>query len=222
MDQTVYESMLSRYNVVRQGHFVYTRDMDGKNDPANRAHGDLYVAKSRLGLYPGMLWKLEKDLARCVADMGVTIDVVIGPHEGGRDPSFALAAHLSLITGRDIARVVALKGDDGGFYFRDRDKPLVEGAGALVHEDIINSGGSVRDVTSLTTSTGGIVLLCCAIYNRGVETAASLGVDCLISLVTRQMNKYPPNRCPQCEAGVPVNTDFGHGAEFLAMQAAGT
>ena len=47
----------------------------------------------------------------------------------------------------------------------------------------------------------------------------TLGVEEFFSLLHYQVPPgWLPEDCPLCQAGVPVNTFYGHGKEFLAAQ----
>lgn len=46
-----------------------------------------------------------------------------------------------------------------------------------------------------------------------------LGVEHLVTLVDVDMPMYPGDDCPLCADNVPINTELGHGAKFLAEQA---
>lgn len=102
---------------------------------------------------------------------------------------------------------------------RGYDK-LVAGKRVLVVEDILTTGGSARETVHAARRAGGKVLAVAAMVNRGGVTHEALGgVKVLRVLLNVAMKAYPPQECPLCASGVPINTDVGHGRQFLANQA---
>ena len=60
-----------------------------------------------------------------------------------------------------------------------------------------------------------------AIITRGNAKPADCGVTDLRYLLEYEIPSWPAAECPLCKAGVPVNTHYAHGADFLALQDAG-
>ena len=54
---------------------------------------------------------------------------------------------------------------------------------------------------------------------RGNVSAADLGVEDFIYLLEYKIPTWPADRCPLCQADVPVNTHYAHGADYLAARA---
>lgn len=89
------------------------------------------------------------------------------------------------------------------------------GKNVLIVEDIINTGGTVKNIVDLVRSLDGRVFGISAICNRGDATKKSLGVPELISLVNIKLISWPEKECPLCQKGIPVNVEFGKGRYFL-------
>jgi orotate phosphoribosyltransferase len=87
-----------------------------------------------------------------------------------------------------------------------------------VVEDIVTTGGSVRQTVAAVRAGGGEVTRVMALCNRGGITAADLGVPAFAALVTLSLDSWEASACPLCRDGVPVNSDVGKGREFLASR----
>ena len=92
------------------------------------------------------------------------------------------------------------------------------GRRVLVVEDIVTTGGSVRQTVAAVRTAGGQVTMVTALCNRGGVTAADLGVPVFSALVTLSLDSWEAASCPLCRDGVAVNTDVGKGREFLASR----
>jgi orotate phosphoribosyltransferase len=55
--------------------------------------------------------------------------------------------------------------------------------------------------------------------SRGNVDAAGLGVDRFVYLLEYKIPAWPASTCQLCRAGVPINTRYAHGREYLARQA---
>lgn len=94
----------------------------------------------------------------------------------------------------------------------------VAGKTVLVVEDVLNTGGSAARTVEAVRSAGGDVVAVAALCNRGGVTAADLDVPLLVSLLDVTMDAWDEPECPMCKSGVPVNTDVGHGKQYLARK----
>ena len=56
---------------------------------------------------------------------------------------------------------------------------------------------------------------------RGNAAAEDVGCDDFAWLTEVAVPSWPAADCPLCRDGVPVNTRYAHGADFLAQQGAG-
>lgn len=194
--------------VVTDSHFVYK---SGK-------HGSAYVNKDAVYPYTSKIARLS--LAMAEEFRRDSVEVVIGPVVGGVVLSQWIAHHLTIMTGSEVLSVYAEKSGEYNEHFvikRGYDK-LIRGKRVLVVEDIINTGGSVKKVVEAVIKTGGKVVGVAALCNRGGVTAEGIGIPKLFSLLDIPLEAYPEEECPLCEAGVPINTDLGHGREFLARK----
>jgi len=188
--------------IITGSHIVYT---SGK-------HGSAYVNKD--AVYPNTVRVAE--LCRHLADAGRPHrpDVVCGPAMGGIILAQWTGHHLGL------PAVYAEKASDGGMVLRRGYDRLVAGKRVLVVEDILNTGGSIKEAIDAVRVAGGEVVATAALVNRGGVTAADVGAPVLVSLLDVALDAWDPDACPLCHDGVPINTDVGKGREFLAKRAA--
>ena len=189
--------------LITGSHIVYT----------SGRHGGEYINKD--AVYP----HTEKIsmLCRALAERYVpqAPEVVVAPALGGIILSQWIAHHLTALSGKEVLGVYAEKGEQGFLLKRGYDQP-VSGKRVLIAEDILTTGGSVRQVVELVQKNGGKVVGVAALCNRGGVTAAELGgVPRIEVLVRLSLESWEESECPLCRQKVPVNTAVGKGLEFL-------
>jgi orotate phosphoribosyltransferase len=119
------------------------------------------------------------------------IAVVIAPAVGG-----IIVAHE---VGRLLqARVLFAERQEGKMSLR-RGFQISPGEKVLVCEDVITTGGSVREVIALAREAGGEVAGVFCIVDRS-SGKADFGVP-LISTLQLAPETYAPDACPLCAAG---------------------
>ncbi len=102
---------------------------------------------------------------------------------------------------------------------RGYDK-LLAGKRCLCVEDILSTGGSAKGIVEATQACGGLVVGLGALWNRGAVTASQIGnLPKFVSLIDIQLDMWDEDECPLCMAQEPVDTDIGHGREYLAKKA---
>lgn len=100
---------------------------------------------------------------------------------------------------------------------RGQAKHIAGKTKVLVVEDILNTGGSAALTVKAVREAGGEVVAVGALVNRGGVTAEGLGVPYLVSLLNVTMSAWDETECPLCP-DTPINTEVGHGKEFLARK----
>jgi orotate phosphoribosyltransferase len=196
--------------VVRDSHFVYT----------SGRHSSVYINKDAVYLHTGIISALCREMARPYA--AEQIDVVVGPVMGGIILSQWVAHYLNeqRETGETLA-VYAEKGTDSVdkqfFFGRGYDK-YISGKNVLIAEDILTTGGSVRQVVELVRRQGGNVVGITALCNRGNVQPDAVGGVPIHALIAIDLDTYAPEDCPFCRNNVPINTELGKGRAFLEKQ----
>ncbi len=210
MDSPDILELLQRHAaILRDTHVVYT----------SGRHGNAYVNKDAIYPHTEAVSLLCASMAARFA--GDEVDVVAGPTLGGVILAQWVAHHLSL-RGREVLSVYAEKGTAGGFELRRGYDALVAGKRVLVVEDVLTTGGSLKEVITAIRAGGGTVIGASALCNRGGVTAAQVGnPPVLHSLVDVNLESWDAATCPLCAAGVPINASVGKGAEFLRARKGG-
>lgn len=162
--------------------------------------------------------KIGHALAYYFVNNDVDIDVVSGPERGGIILSQWVAYHLSKLEHRNIISVYARKSsaDHKVFEYAPHDLQRIAGKRVLVVDDIASTGGSLKTVIELTEKIANVVgagIVC----NRGNITAKDIGnVPHLFALANVLIPAWDVQSCERCKKCVPINTEVGHGKEFLA------
>lgn len=200
--------ILQKVGAFRAGHFVFVSGL----------HADTYVNKNAMYPYTQEMSSLCKKIAEKF--VGQDVEAVIGPATGGIILSQWVAHHLSLLENREVFGVYADKDGDGFVIKRGYDE-LIRGKNTIVVEDLVTTGGSLRKVVEAARGVGANVLAAVAICNRGNVTKEMAGNPPeFISMLTVHLEQWPAETCDLCKRGIPINTEVGHGKEFLAKQAA--
>ena len=76
----------------------------------------------------------------------------------------------------------------------------------LVVEDLVSSGATVRLLTELVESLGGKIVGIGALWRR--TKRSDVDGKTIFSLVSRDFPTYPPESCPLCKKGMPLNREF--------------
>lgn len=206
-------------------HVCFTpKERDG--DPWD--HSANYVDKRKITRFPRRARPLYRLMAApCLRlNMGVDVDVVIGPAMGAIKIADHVALCISDVEGRDVmagytepedpsdkgSRHVLLHGFDSD----------VAGRRVVVVDDILTTGFSAARTVVAVQDAGGEVIGVVAIVNRGEVTAEQLGVPTLAVLVDmRDLAKdvWLASECPLCEKNVPLRIDIGQGEKWLKTDA---
>jgi len=137
-----------------------------------------------------------EELGRLLADRfrDDRVDVVVAPALGG------------VVIGYEVARSLGVR-----FLFAERQEgqmtlrrgfALEPDERVLIIEDVVTTGGSVKEVAALAREAGGEVVGFGFIVDRsmsdpGLEPRAE-------SLLRRVAESYEPESCPLCEQGLPI------------------
>lgn len=191
--------------VFTNDHFVYT---SGK-------HGKTYVNKDAIYPHTFVSSEIGKIFAKKYKDE--EIDVVVSPALGAIILSQWTAYHLSKLKNKEILGIYTEKTiDKNQILTRGYDK-LVKNKNVLIVEDIVTTGGSIKKVIKTVTEAGGKVICACAIVNKDPKNidTKSFGIPfSFLTIVDTEV--FDEKDCPMCKANIPINTNLGHGKEFLA------
>jgi orotate phosphoribosyltransferase len=196
-----------KVGMFRAGHFAYT---SGK-------HGGNYLNKDALYTDTVETSKLCRAMAERFKDANV--EAVIGPAIGAAILAQWVAYHLTDITGHAVSAAYADKDGQGGFVLKRGYDALVKGKKTLIVEDLTTTGGSVKKVVEAVRSVGAAVVGVVVLANRGAVTKEDVGnPPAFEALVDLQLEAWEPADCELCKKRIPVNTDVGHGRDFVARK----
>ncbi len=198
-------AILQKVGAFRSGHFVFT----------SGRHSDTYVLKDAMYAYPRETSQVCREMAERFKDAGV--EAVIGPAIGAAILAQWTAHHMREMSGREVFAVYADKDGQGGFIIKRGYDQVIKGKKTLVVEDLTTTGGSIKKVVEAARKAGADVVGAIAICNRGNVTKEAVGNPSVFEqLLDIELESWPAGECELCKTGIPVNTDVGHGREFLA------
>ena len=190
--------------ILSDGHFV----------GASGLHFDTYINKDFL--YPHT--KETSRVCRLFAEKykDADIEVVVGPALGGIVLSEWTAHHLSEIYGKEVLGIYTEKSQDSEQMFtRGYEKYVKEGKRVLLVEDIVTTGGSILKSIKAVKEAGGNVIGACAIVNKSRDLDKSIFGVPFDTLTDLFVTTYTRETCPLCKSNIPINTNVGHGKEYL-------
>jgi len=187
--------------IITGSHVVYT----------SGRHGSAYVNKDAIYPHTARVSELCRLLAE--STRALRPEVVCGPALGGIILAQWTGHHLGALA------VYAEKVPEGGLALRRGYDRVVAARRVLVVEDVLNTGGSVRQAVAAVRAAAGEVVAVGALCNRGGVRAADLDVPALVSLTELSLDSWEAAACPLCRDGVPIDTSVGKGREFLASRA---
>jgi orotate phosphoribosyltransferase len=179
------EKLLRDAGALLEGHFQLS---SGK-------HSQLYIEKFRLLERPPQ----TDALCRMIADWARlrSPDLVAGPTTGGLLISYEVARHLGL---RSIFAEKNENGSPGRSFLRGFQ--ITPGERVLVVDDVLTTGGSVRDVLEAVRAFGGEVIGVAVLVDRSAGRV-DFGTP-FFACLELDLPTYPPDACPLCDAGVPL------------------
>jgi orotate phosphoribosyltransferase len=184
-------------------HFVYV----------SGEHGSGWIDKDAVYLDTRHTSKLGRLLAQACERLEP--EVVCGPATGGLILAQWTAHHLDVLAVFGEHPAGFHEGDARPFVLKRHYERVVPGRRVLVVDDVVNTGYSLRGTVAAVTEAGGEVVGAGAVVNRGGATAAGLGVPEFAFLLDYELDSWLANECPLCRNGVPINTDYAHGRDFL-------
>jgi orotate phosphoribosyltransferase len=179
------ERALEDAGALSEGHFLLS---SGK-------HSDRYVEKFHLLRKPVIL---EQVCAAMIDHLGgERIDVVAGPTTGGILIAAEIARQLR------VRAAYAERADEGSLERAFRRVDYFEaGDRVLVIDDILTTGGSVRETISALDPYPVELAAVMLMVDRSLGRA-DLGVP-YKSLAQMDVPAWEPDQCPLCERGVPL------------------
>lgn len=183
MTEKEVEDLLIETSAIMEGHFLLTSGL----------HSPRYVEKFNVLQKPVYTERLCRAMAEKFKD--ANIETVVGPVTGG-----ILLAHE---TGKALGtRAIFTERENGKMTFR-RGFTLHEGERVLIVEDIVTTGGSIREVIDVVKEHGGIPVAVSMLVDRS-GGKATFGDVPSTALLHMDVQTYKPEECPLCKAGIPM------------------
>ncbi len=167
-----------------EGHFLL----------ASGYHSAVYLEKFQVLQFPPYVERLCQEIARRFA--GDEVQVVVGPTTGGVLLAYEVAKSLG------VRGIFAERGDDGKGRVLRRGFEIREGENVLVVDDILTTGGSVRDTLEVVEGYSGNLVGVGVLADRS-GGAVDFGVP-LESLLKLDVEKFAPDALPEWLAAIPL------------------
>lgn len=155
-------------------------------------HSDRYFQCALVLQHPSYAELLCRELVRRL-DVG-RVEAVVGPALGGIIVSYEVARALGV-------RSLFAERENGRMTLR-RGFALSPGERVLVVEDVVTTGGSVREVLEAVRQSGAEAAGVAALVDRS-NGSVDFGLP-FYSLLTLPAASYLPQECPLCRRGEPL------------------
>ncbi len=175
--------IFEKSGAILKGHFLL----------ASGLHSPVYWEKFQVLQFPNYTEQLCRMITNHFLKQG--IQVVAGPTTGGIILAFEVARQLG------VRGIFAEKEGATGRVFR-RGFSINSGEHVLIVDDILTTGGSIREVMAAVTNQGGKVVGVGILVDRS-EQRVDFGVP-FFSCHRATAITYTPEDCPLCAAQIPL------------------
>lgn len=183
MTEAEVKELFLKTQAIMEGHFLLTSGL----------HSQFYVEKFNVLQQPKYTEMMCQELAGRFADKN--IETVVGPMTGG-----IILAHE---TGKALGtRAIFTERENGHMTFK-RGFSLKEGERVLIVEDIVTTGGSVKEVIDVVKKAGGVPVAVGLLVDRSGGKVDFDGVP-YEALLHLDVKTYTPEECPLCKKGVEM------------------
>ena len=182
MERDVFLKIFSETRALLQGHFLLTSGL----------HSPTYFQCAQVLQYPQQSTLLCMELARKISHLDV--DVVVSLAIGG------------IVVGQEMGRALGKRAifaerEDGKMTLR-RGFTVSPGERVFAVEDVVTTGGSVKEIIALAQAAGGTVVGLGSIVDRS-GGKAGFKIP-FFSLLAMEVVTYQPADCPLCKQGTPA------------------
>ena len=168
--------------VLLEGHFLLT----------SGRHSNRYLQCAKIFRNTRYSEELCAALADYYRNDGV--EVVIGPAMGAVQMAYEVSRSLG-------CENFFAERENGAMTLR-RGFPIPKGAKVLVVEDVVTTGGSVREVMDIVANSEAEVVGVCVVVDRS-GGKIDFGVPFFAAYET-EIQSYEPSQCPLCEQGLEL------------------
>ncbi len=174
--------ILKEAGVLLEGHFLLT----------SGRHSGRYLQCARI--FRNTRYSEELCAALAAHFKDDRVDIVIGPALGAVQMAYEVSRALG-------CENFFAEREDGSMTLR-RGFAIEPGQRVLVVEDVVTTGGSVREVLEIVRQAGGEIVGVGSIVDR-TGGRIDFGVP-FHSVISMEVESYEPSECPLCKAGAPA------------------
>lgn len=189
MNETEIKKIFLEKEALLEGHFLLT----------SGRHSNNYLQCAKVLQHPDVAERLGEELVARIreenAGIPVKVSAICSPALGG------------IILGHVVARALKVRAifaerDSNGSLGLRRGFGINAGESVLCVEDVITTGGSLREIVQLSVDAGAKVIGVAAVAERSA-VPVKFGVTKTV-LLKLPLQDYTSEECPQCKQGVPV------------------
>ena len=169
---------------LRRGHFIL----------ASGLHSPMFLQKNLVFMYPERAERLCRALAEKITAMVGQVDLVVAPAVGAIIPGYEVARHLGVPS-------IYLERENGKFKLR-RAFTIPKGARVAMVEDVVSTGGSLRECVPVIEAAGGVPVCAACIVDRS-GGKADMGAP-VVALASITVPAYPADALPPELAALPA------------------
>lgn len=172
--------ILKEAGVLQEGHFLLT----------SGRHSNKYLQCAKIFRNTKYSEELCSELAELYKDDNVQL--VIGPAMGAVQMAYEVSRHLN------VENFFTERDENGNMVLR-RGFVIEPGQRVLVVEDVVTTGGSVREVIELVKAAGGVVAGVGSIVDR-TAGKVDFGVP-FKAVYAADVTSWEADECPLCKEG---------------------
>jgi orotate phosphoribosyltransferase len=190
MTENEIKNLFKEKDALLEGHFQLT----------SGRHSDAYLQCAMILQYPNIAEKLGEALVARVreenAGIPVRLDAVCAPAVGGIILGHVVARALN-------ARAIFAEREGGdGFLKLRRGFAIKPRESVLAVEDVITTGGSLKEIVQLVQNSGARLTGIAAVAERS-SVPVNFGTTKTV-LLKLPLKDYAPADCPLCKEGLPI------------------
>jgi orotate phosphoribosyltransferase len=176
--------MLQDTGAIMEGHFKLTSGY----------HSKYYLQCAKLLQYPKLTYQLINELPEIIGEKIINnTDTIISPAIGAIQFGYLLAYKLNkkmIFAERKTEKMEIRRGFE-----------IKKGERFIVAEDVITTGGSVKEIIEICNSNGAIVEAVVSIINRSANADFKVPYYYLVKF---NIDNYKPENCPLCKEGIDI------------------
>ncbi|MBI2042046.1 MAG: orotate phosphoribosyltransferase [Candidatus Nealsonbacteria bacterium] len=187
------EEIFEECGATLYGHFELT----------SGRHAEKYLDKAIVLAHTTECCDICWQIAQEVGMHYIDVEAVVGPAYGGIILSHNVARALEDFCGEVLA-LFTEKDKQGKQVLKRGYKKLLAGKKVLIVDDILTTGGSIKQVIKEVEDAGGQVMAVAVICNREGVTSKDIGGYPLFSLWNTNIESWESDNCPLCKENIPL------------------